>query len=196
MKTHFISFVLGGILLTSGMTAFSQKDSSGIYQTVDDFINKKLSYAINYKTEKHKISDNLFLNDRQIKVKHYDSTYTLEKSSTYGYKDMKGKTYRFVDNKEYEILNPGESVLIYKYTEQTQHQPKLSPVPHDVFFFSSNASSVPVQLTKENVKEAYPENHKFHDAIDANFNADDQLISYDKFHHMYKINWLFQESMK
>lgn len=49
-------------------TAMAQKDSSGIYKTAEDFQTRKLSYAINYKTEKHKIKDNILFNDEKIIV--------------------------------------------------------------------------------------------------------------------------------
>ena len=47
------------MLIISGLvfsqTTEAQTDSSGIYKTADDYKAHKLSYAINYKTEKHKI---------------------------------------------------------------------------------------------------------------------------------------------
>ncbi len=195
MKKNIISIVLAGSLSALTFSAFAQKDSSGIYMTANDFKNGNLSYAINYKTEKHKINDYLFLNPDQIKVKHHDSTYMLNKSTTYGYKDTKGKVFRFVDNKDYEILNPGESILIYKYVITTQ-QPKTTPVVMVRYFFTRDSGNPPVELTKDNLKKAFPENHKFHDALDENFKTDEELISYDQFHHMYKLNRLLQNSVK
>lgn len=40
----------GGLLLLS-QHSLAQKDSSGIYKTTEDFQQRKLSYAINCKTE-------------------------------------------------------------------------------------------------------------------------------------------------
>ena len=54
MKHKQAIVVLSAVLILSN-TATAQKDSSGIYKTADDFKNRKLSYAINYKTENHKI---------------------------------------------------------------------------------------------------------------------------------------------
>ena len=85
-------------------TATAQEDSSGIYKTADDFRQRKLSYAINYKKEKHKIKNNLLFDNAELKVKHADETYTLLKSETYGYRSTKGEEFRFVDNKEYMII--------------------------------------------------------------------------------------------
>ena len=47
-------------LLTIGQSAHSQKSSSGIYKTAEDFQQKKLSYAIDCDLEKHKISTNIY----------------------------------------------------------------------------------------------------------------------------------------
>ncbi len=142
------------LLLTCN--AFAQKDSSGIYKTAEDFQNRKLSYAINYKTEKHKIKNNLLFNNAEIKVIHEGTTYTLDKSNTYGYRSTKGEEYRFVDNKEYKILNPGEQIIIYKYVEV---KPGKEIVKVDNYFFSTDAASAPQSLTKANIKVAFPDNH-------------------------------------
>ena len=197
MQMNFISMLWAGVFVTLNFCSLAQKDSSGIYRTADDFKNQKLSYAINYKTEKHKINDNLLLNDRQIKVKHHDTIYTLEKNSTYGYKSTKGEVFRFENNKEYKVLNPVEKILVYQYSVMghPENNPKGSIV-EDYYFFATDAANSPVELTKENLKKAFPENHKFHDALDENFKTDKELLSYDKFHHMYKLNWLLQQSSK
>ena len=47
-----------------------------------------------------------------------------------------------------------------------------------------------------NLKNAFPENHGFHDALDTNFKEDTELINYDAFHKMYKINWVLKNNMK
>jgi len=185
-------------MLASGIIAFSsataQKDSSGIYKTADDFRNRKLSYAINYKTEKHKINDNLLFNNADVKVKHAGETYTLSKSETYGYRNTKGEEFRFIDNKEYKILNPGQKVLIYTYSVPYQNPKALATIVTR-YFFTTEAASSPMELTKANLKSAFPSNHKLHDALDAEFKTDAELYAYDQFHKMYKLNWLFKNNM-
>lgn len=175
-------------------TAMAQKDSSGVYKTADDFRQRKLSYAINYKTEKHKIKNNLLFNNAELKVIHAGETYTLLKSETYGYRSTKGEEFRFVDNKEYKILNPGAGLLIYVYTH-TSHSPKEAGKYPPIYYFSTDASSAPQSLTKANLKAAFPDNHKFHDALDAQFKTDKELHDYDRFHKMYKLNWIIKNDM-
>jgi len=45
-------------------------------------------------------------------------------------------------------------------------------------------------LTLENLKQAFPDNHRFHDALDATFAAGRVLAEYDEFHKMFKVNRL------
>lgn len=175
-------------------TAMAQKDSSGIYKTADDFRQRKLQYAINYKTEKHKIKNNLLFNDAELKVKHAGETYTLLKSETYGYRSTKGEEFRFVDNKEYKILNPGQDLLIYGY-KHPSHSPKEIEKYPPMYYFSTDASSAPQSLTKANIKAALPDNHKFHNELDAQFKNDKQLHEYDQFHKMYRLNWIINNTL-
>ncbi len=189
---NFLFILASGIIAFSSATA--QKDSSGIYKTADDFRDRKLSYAINYKTEKHKIKESLFFNSGEIKVKHADKTYALLKSETYGYRNTKGEEFRFVDTKEYKILNPDEALLIYVY-KHSSHSPKEIERYPPMYYFSKDASSAPQSLTKANLKAAFPDNHKFHDALDAQFKSDKELHDYDRFHKMYKLNWIIKNDM-
>ena len=192
-QNKFKLLVLAALFFT--LNASAQKDSSGIYKTDDDFKNRKLSYAINYKTEKHKINSYVLFKDNVIKVKHQGTTYKLTKSETYGYRNTDGIEYRFIDNKEYKVLNPGEALLIYMY-QHPAHVSKEASRYSPMYFFSTDAASAPQELTKSNLKSAFPDNHKFHDALDAQFKTDADLSSYDSFHKMYKLNHILQMNLK
>jgi hypothetical protein len=191
MKQSLLAATLVFSILS--FTATAQKDSSGVYKTAADFQQGKLAYAINYKTEKHKIDDNLLFKESEIKVKHEGMSYTLRKSETYGYRDTKGVDYRFVDNKAYRVLSKGDGVILYVYqspASSTKGNVKYVPT----YFFSKDIPSTPQALTKENLKAAFPGNHKFHDALDATFQDDKDLAAYDSFHKMYKVNHLLSAS--
>lgn len=190
VKNYFL--VISSMLIIS--SAVAQKDSSGIYKTSGDYKQRKLSYAINYKTEKHKINSNMLFNSADIKVKHDSKSYTLLKSETYGYRSTKGEEFRFVDKKEYRILNPGQDLLMYVY-KHPSHSPKEAEKYGPQYFFSTDAASSPQSLTKANLKAAYPENHKLHDEVDVAFKSDSELYSYDQFHKMYKLNRIMKMTM-
>ena len=95
----------------------------------------------------------------------------------------------------YTVLNPGEAILIYKYVHSA-HPPKAAEKYPTKYYFSDKSSDLVVDLTKENLKKAFPQNHAFHDALDANFKEDKELTNYDDFHKIYKINRLYQNSVK
>jgi len=95
----------------------------------------------------------------------------------------------------YTVLNPGETIKIYKYVH-SGHSPKVADKFPVKYYFVTKSSDVLQDLTKENLKKAFPENHAFHDALDANFKEDKELINYDAFHKIYKINRLYQNSVK
>lgn len=192
MKKIYLT-LLAGWLLMIGQYSHAQKDSSGIYITAEDFQNRKLSYAINYKTEKHKIRDNILFNNDKIVVKHKGETYTLVKSETYGYRNTKGIVFRFIDNKEYKVLNPGESLLLYFYQHPAHTGKDVNRgLYQPEYYFSKDANAVLQPLTKANLKAAFPDNHRFHDELDAQLKTDKDLYTYDRFHKTYKINWILK----
>lgn len=95
-------------------------------------------------------------------------------------------------NKGYSIINAGEAIIIYKYVHRA-HSPKEAEKYAPKYFFTTSASDVLQPLTIDNLKKAFPNNHPFHDALDATFKEDKELASYDNFHKMYKINWLLKQ---
>ena len=191
-KNIFFLTAIGLLAITLNATA--QKDSSGIYQTADDFRNHKLSYAINYKTEKHKINDYLFFDATQVKVKHHGTTYTLDKSTTYGYKSTTGDVFRFVGNETYQILNPDEELLLYLHT--TPVSVTVDPLKRvqEHYYFSKDAAGSLVELSIDNMKKVFRENSKFLASIDKYFKKDEQLTSYDTKNKIYTLNRLLQLS--
>lgn len=95
-------------------------------------------------------------------------------------------------NEAYTMLNKEGTVLLYKY-QHLAHSPKEAEKYAPAYFFTTKSSDVLKSLTKDNLKKAFSENHPFHDALDATFTSDKDLIAYDSFHKMYKVNWLLHE---
>ena len=186
-------FLLLSFSIVIFSTANAQKDSSGIYNTVSNYEHHQLSYAINYKTEKHKINDDVIFNNKEIKVTHSGVKHTLLKNNTYGYRSTEGQDYRFIENKEYKILNSGDPLILYTYQNPSK-APKQSYAYPTEYFFSINAASIPQPLTKANLKAAFPKNHHFHDELDSQMQEDKDLSSFDNFHNTYKIVRILKNS--
>ena len=182
MKNQFIL-----LSLFSLTTLFAFAQNSGVYLSASDFASGKLTYGINCSTEKHKIMLNEFLNQDYITVVHDKQSHKLLKKEIFGYKDCDNITYRFAEKSHYVILNPTEQILLYKHTiKGSKNQPA------EVHYYFSVSGTGEVQaLTLVNLKKAFPENHKLHDALDAEFKSDDQLSEYDTFHKMFKVNRLY-----
>jgi len=94
-------------------------------------------------------------------------------------------------DKGYTVLNAGEPIVIYKY-QHPSHSPKEAEKYAPKYYFTTSASNVLTELTKTNIKKAFPDNHAFHDALDAQFKEDKELTNYDNFHKMYKVNRVYK----
>lgn len=166
--------------------------TSGVYLNAEDFKSGKLTYAIDCQTEKHKIKLNEFVNKDYITVIHDKQPYNLMKAEIFGYRDCNDVTYRLTRDMHYEVLNPKEEILVYKVMSGGG---KGNPITTN-YYFSKDANSKIESLTLNTLKAAFPDNHRFHDALDAEFKTDADLAQYDSFHKIYKINRLYSNSLK
>jgi hypothetical protein len=187
------TIITASLMVLITLSGFSQTDSSGVYLTPKDFVTHKLSFAINCKTQKHKIKSDMIFHPKEITIKHKDSTYTYPKDSIYGIKYCDGSIVRIYDNSEYPLINPNEKILIYKVVSRGTGRGNPSATTR--YYFSKDAKSRIEKLTIDNIKAAFPDNHKFHDLIDMEFHSDNELSTYDNFHKIMKINRVLQNSL-
>jgi len=97
---------------------------------------------------------------------------------------------RMVGNQRYYILEAKE-LYIYS-TDVLVRKGALERA----YFFSVGRTGEILPLTILNLKKAFPDNHAFHDSLDANFKNDAQLTKFDDFHRMFKVNRLLQASAR
>lgn len=186
MKTKTL-FILSLLMILHGK-GISQV-ASGVYKTHSDYLTQKLAFAIDCKTEKHKIKLNEFPNKSFITVIHDGKPHQIAKDSVFGYQLCDGNFVRFADNTDYHLIEKGDVWLYKKIMIKT---PKSSAEPNLNFF--SVGSEKPISLTMENLKKTFPDNHKFHDALTAQFKSDQELTGYDSFHKKTKLNHLLEMS--
>lgn len=165
--------------------------TSGVYLTAADFESGKLAYAIDCSKEKHKIKLNEFLGRDYITVIHDNQPHNLKKEEIFGYKNCNDVIYRLSVDKHYQVLNPKEKILLYKI----EFLPSKNQNSTTSYFFSNTATGEVKELTLTNLKNAFSENHRFHDALDAEFKSNENLARYDSFHKVYKINRLYASSL-
>ena len=192
MKTRNL-ITLALIVFSSITSSLAQQDSSGVYLSASDFKNGKLAYAINCKTQKHKIKLNEFFSKPYITIVHEGKSVNLDKKNIFGFRDCGDVAYRFVDQNQYTILNPTEEILLYRHVAQSASKNQPETV---YYFFSKSAQGEVLDLNLTSLKKAFPDNHRFHDLLDAQFNSSTPLTAYDSHHKMYKVNRLYQNSLQ
>jgi len=184
---------IGSIL---GQTGETLSNKSGLYMTVSDFSSGRLAYEINCLTEKHKIKISDFLDSKTVKVTHRDSTIKLTKSSIWGFRLCDGKEYRIYQDKEYLIIDKG-AITVYQITVKSSTNPRSNQtVTKTKYFFSEDVGSPLKELTLKNVETSFISNKKFHDLIDLQFKSDAELLIYDDYYKMLRLNHIYNESLK
>jgi hypothetical protein len=190
MRVHFFA-LLGLLTLAAPAWGQSAPLGSGLYKSAEDFRARRLTLAVDCKTEKHKLRLHEFSGQPYVTVKHGGQDYRMAKDSLFGFRDCDGREFRFAtDHLHYPILNPAEELLIYKL-----EQPAIGKNQGYVrLFFSVNAAAPIQSLTLIGVKKAFPDNHRFHDLLDAQFREGGDLTAFDTMHGMTKLNWLLRQS--
>jgi hypothetical protein len=131
------------------------------------------------------------LNKPYINVKHDSEKLRYSKSNLFGFRACDERDYRFASKLEYQILEARE---LYIYGRETSvSQGRTYRTIHE-YYFSVGADGEIQPLTLGNLKQAFPENHRFHDWLDATFGAGQSLAEYDEFHKMFKVNRLLVAS--
>jgi hypothetical protein len=190
-KTVKIVALMVGITIISVGSLFAQK--SGVFKSFSDYAIGKMEYGIDCATEKHKIRLNDFLGKDFITVVHDGKPYNLKKAETWGFQLCDEKIVRFQGEEHFPLIDKGILWIYSKQTIEPSRGGKGNSQRGGVrtvttYYFSRRGDNVILELTLNNLKATFPDNHPLHDAIDAKFKSDVSLGGYDKFHKQYKIN--------
>ncbi|MGZ4056891.1 MAG: hypothetical protein ACXVPY_05530 [Bacteroidia bacterium] len=196
MKNIYIILILffSQISIAQNTSSIS---GSGIYMNWQDYKNDNLSYIINCDSSSGKIRLNHFLSKNYIEVIQEEKKTRLSKDSIFGYRDCKQNDYRFFKNNDEEFLiKENKAIVIYisDVPVTTSTGKAINLVPR--YFFSAGLNSEIFPLTIINLKKAFPDNLKFHDMLDLEFNSIKDISAYDEIHKMYKVNFLLTQSNK
>lgn len=202
MKNQYLTLPLITIIAltmfdcsSSKKTSASSLQGSGIYMTAGDFTSGNLNLKVDCKSEKHKIKTHDFSEKPYIDVIHEGKEYKYQKSEIYGYRDCEGNDYRFANKAEYKILE-SKSITLYERTIFKPNPSGKGAITVKENYFSVKSDSELSSLTIFNLKNAFPDNHNFHDQLETTFKYDENLIEYDSFHKSYKINHILQTTIQ
>jgi hypothetical protein len=186
------------IIMASACIANAQSKtpvSGGLYLTSDDFKKHNLTYEIDCSNAKDKIQLNEFFGSSTGYVISKSEKHKFNKKKVYGYRTCQNKNYRFYNGEAYLVVDTACFYTYYQYRSEELNKGK-ELIKKDEYFFSKNADGDMQPLTVDNLKSAFPDNHRFHYALDANFKSDKDLIAYDRFQKNYKIKGLYNQSVK
>ena len=193
MKATYLFTFLFFFSFLEKNTAQTSIISSGVYVTIEDFKNNRLIEEADCKNNKEKIERHDFFSKQEFVVINKGKKLTYQKKDIYAYRDCENKTWRFCDNKEYQIL---ETKVIYIYSLRKIVLNGATIEKDAVYYFSNGPSGEIKELSISNLKVVYPNNQVFHNMLDAEFNSDKAIQSYDVENKMYKVNYLLIQSKK
>jgi hypothetical protein len=169
----------------SGQTASSK--TSGVYLTAADYTASQLSFPGACGSGTHKLELHDILKKPYIDVTHDGGKRRYSKSEVFGFRACDGRDYRFAGNREYQILEAKE---FYIYSREFSESHGRTSYTRREYYFSLGPDGQIEALTLSNLKQAVPDNHTFHDSLDATFGSGQDLAEYDQFHKMFKVNRL------
>ncbi|HTQ29048.1 MAG TPA: hypothetical protein VMI35_13010 [Puia sp.] len=169
--------------------------TGGLYASLNDFEQQKLTYPIDCNSGSDKLKVNDLFGSATGYVIHQGEKKSFSKSAVYGYRTCSNKNYRFYRNEAFQILGSAGFYLYYQYKSVEQTKGK-GLVKTDLYYFSVRGSDDLHPLSIENLKNAFADNAAFCDAIDNNFGRDSELLKYDSPRKMYKLQYLYQQTLK
>ena len=175
--------LLLSVFTASASVQRSVPRTSGIYLTGADYAEGRLTSEGDCGSKDHKLELHDVLHKSYIHVTHGTETSRYAKSDLFGFRACDGKDYRFVSNEEFRILEAKE---LYIYVQRIRSGRRVI----EVYYFSKGSNGTFLPLTRENLKHAFPDNHAFQESLDQMFGAKKDLAQYDRFHKMFKVNWL------
>ncbi len=189
MRTLFIPVaVLVAFVFSFGASAQAViPKSSGVYLNGADYKNGRLSFEGDCGSKTHKLELHDVLNKSYIDVTHDTEKHRHHKSDLFGFRACAGQDYRFASNREYQILEAKE---LYIYARGIPVGAGKGIRTVAAYYFSVGPDGPVLALTLENLKQSFPDNHRFHDSLDAMSGPGQVLAEYDEFHKMFKVNRL------
>jgi hypothetical protein len=181
-------------LAQEGNCKLNQANTGGVYSSFSDFLNHKLVWEVDCNDEKSKLKLNDLFDSPNGYVLINGQKHVFSKNQVYGYLNCKNESYRFYKNSSYKVMDTAAFFLYYQYKTEQAVKGKGN-IKTDEYFFSVKGNDPIQPLTVENLKNSFPENHKFQYALDAMFKSDKELLAYDNILKMYKLKYLYAQSI-
>ena len=184
------------VFLLIAIETSGQNKKGGVYLTYQDYINNKLNYEINCKTDKESLKVNEFINEPYITLLDNKRKIKLYKDSIYAFKPCNEALIRFQNNKQYRLSESGTIWIYYREVEEknkAEENPYHYPVSK-AYYFSIGGNEKILPLNTDSVKLAFQTNQKIQSMISKNFN-NTTISEYDVSHKMFKVNYFLKQTV-
>jgi hypothetical protein len=171
---------------------FAQLDSVGVYVTANDYLLKKLKYAVSCRSKNHGVRLNKFFGQSFVTVLENSKKRHVEKSALFGFRNCESKDYRFFNNHEYAILGSSKELSLYS-REMLQPKGRIM-VMETFYYFSNGINDVILPLTINELRFAFPDNWRFHDLVEKQFSKEKSLTHYDTARKEYQLITTYNHS--
>jgi hypothetical protein len=194
MKVLVLVLALSAVFVPAARSSTEAKaaPTSGVFLSPADYLNHRLSFPGSCRSEAHKLEVHDVLKKPYIDVIHAGEKRRYWKNAVFGFRACDGRDYRFGANLEYQILEDGE---LYIYLRESKTYGKGFQTRME-YFFSVGPEGAILPLTLGNLKQAVPENRRFHDSLDATLRSGQKLETYDRDNSMFHVNWLLMASRR
>ena len=152
-------------------------NTCGVYSSADDRQSGTLTFAIDCKSEEHKIKSGFVRDKSAIKIVRPKQTRSYLKKDLYGYRDCAGNEYHFYEGKSFQLISPGEAIAIYRIFDW---RGKQRVAKH---FFRKGSTGTLEPLTLRNLREEFAGEPLFLEKLSILAGNDFELIRY-----LYAIN--------
>ncbi len=105
---------------------------------------------------------------------------------------VQGQGLRVEGKEKFRIVDTSG---FYLYSINKLVQGEKIARPQDVYYFSVRADGPLLELTRENLEKTFAANARFRYALEAQFHSDRQLMAYDHYLKVYKIKYLYSQSL-
>ncbi len=180
------------LLILSSCIYLQSYSQAGVYLSASDYNNHQIQHKIDCHTGTIKLH-RFMRSNPYLSIIEGDETQKFYAKDIYGYTDCERHTFRLFNNKEYFIAEAGD-IFIYMQKEYVAEYHKKNHAVY-TYYFSVGAESDIMELNISNLKKVYSDNTKFIELLDLYF-QNGVVTEYDDIHKMYKLNYVYDLSLK
>ncbi|MBV8251770.1 MAG: hypothetical protein JO154_04110 [Chitinophaga sp.] len=188
MRIVLNCFALLLVICLFSINGDAQVKTNALYRTPADYVKGITSYGPSA-ANPGKLKLHLLAPKDYVDLSFNGNNSRIPVSQLFGYATIEGKVFCIHGGDTYEVMNKNARLLLYRKRTLSSNR----EYRNDRYsYYFSTADGVIHPLTSMELKAAFPDKHDWADLLDTNFKHDNELMAYDSYHHMYKLEWLLK----